>query len=626
MLKLYPMPLEIIEKEGKYEFLYSNVNGIENEIILNTYKEMGISLSADKEANITYTKKGNLDFEEYELIINENGAEIFYTFENGAFYGTQTLCQLINMKKAPFVEIKDKPLLKERTLLFDISRGKVPTMSYFKKIIDILAMARYNTFCLYYDRLIIQFPNFKDFWEDDAITEEELWQIKKWCNEKFIKLTIYVETFGHLENFLKYDRFKYLTNSLDETKPGGDINPYHPDAMKFVEMIIEDVIPFVDTNYLSVGGDEVHSLKTGKTKDVAAQKGIMTVYMEHMSKVCELVYNKYKKIPMVCNDMFMRRTMTEEEMEENLKLFPKNAMIVDWGYESEYEYHRFDRTNTLLKKHGIPFLNLASTGTFVQYVPRTYNQMLNAEVNCRQAYEKGGVGAGTSCFYDGGGSNFFVIDFGGIFTFGSTAWNYKGFQLSYVHNYMDKYLYKAQDCEFAKTVASIGDATWYTKGKCPESNLFATTFKAVPYNSTLFWNGYHAHTGIDQIHINDMVDEYGCKKAMEHVRNSEERLKKCVIKCAEAEEYMKKIMFDLRLFELAIKVSYFKLCILVTKDFEAAKEYINDIKAAFNELIEAFPKLWVTESRPARVEIFMTSLEKYRSDFINYLEKTPELN
>ncbi len=625
MLKLYPMPVNITEKEGKYEFSYVSVKGIENEIILGEYADRGIVLSNDKISNVKYVKTYNLEEEEYELTINENGAEICYSYENGAFYATQTLCQLINMEKTPFVEIKDAPLLKERTISFDISRGKVPTMQYFKRIIDILAMARYNTFYLYYDRLIIQFPNFEGLWEEDAITIEELWQIKKWCNEKFIKLTISVECFGHLENYLKYDRFKHLSNSLDETRPGGDINPYHPEAMNLVEMIVSDVIPFIDTEYLSVCGDEVVSLKTGKTKDIVAEKGEMAVYMEHMNKVCDLVYNKYHKIPMVANDMFMKRTMTDEEMFANLQLFPKNAMIVDWGYESEYEYHRFDKTNSLLKKCGIPFLNLASTGTFVQYVPRTYNQTLNAEVACRQAYEKGGIGAGTSCFYDGGGSNFFVIDFCGIFAFGATSWNYKDFQLSYVHEYMDKYLYKADNCEFAKTVASIGDAAWFTKGKTPDTNVFAFVFKG-SYNSTLLWDGYHAHTGINQIHIYDMVDEYGCLKAIKHIENSEQELKKCIINCEEAAEYKTKILLNLRMFELAIRVSYFKILSLVTKDFDTAKSLIPRIEACFDEIIDMFPKLWVTESRPARVEIFTNSILRQKNKFTDFIKNTPEFN
>ena len=67
--------------------------------------------------------------------------------------------------------------------------------------------------------------------------------------------------------------FTFLSNSWDENKPCGDIYPYHPEVMDFLDMLIEDVIPFCDTDFLSVHGDEVGTLKTGKTKDAVLEKG-----------------------------------------------------------------------------------------------------------------------------------------------------------------------------------------------------------------------------------------------------------------------------------------------------------------------------------------------------------------
>ncbi len=625
MLKLYPMPVEITQKGGTYEFNYVSVKGIENEIILGEYKDREIILDNTKTPNVIYVKKEGLSEEEYELIISENGAEICYSFENGAFYGTQTLCQLINMKNVTYLEIKDAPLIKERVMSFDVSRGKVPTMEHFKEIIDHHAMARYNVFMLYYDRIVFQFPNLKGLWEEDAITLDELWQIKKWCNEKFMKFSISVETFGHLSNFLKTDRFKHLSNSIDPDKPCGDLYPYHPEVMDFIDMLIEDVIPFCDTEFLTVHGDEIATLKTGKTKEAVEEKGEMTVYMEHMQKVCDLVINKYHKIPGVAGDMFMRRNSTEEQIIENLKLFPKGAFVQDWGYEQEYQYHKFSFNNKILKKMGIPFTNWSSTGLFAQYVPRTYNQTLNAEVACRSAYENGGRGVCQSIWGDDGNSQFFVSELGGIFTFGATAWNYKDFQLSYVHEYMNKYVYKAKDCNFAGIAASFGEAAWFTKGKCPDTNQFVFASNC-SYSTTLIWNGYHAHTGIDSIHIYDMVDIYGCEKAIKHVSDLRKELEKVQINCKNGELWKEKLLLNVRMFELSINLSYFKLCVLVTKDYDKAKVLIPMVRLCAEDIISNFKKLWVTENRPVFGNIFSNKIKKRQDAFYEFIKKTPELN
>ncbi len=625
MIKLYPMPVNITEKEGTYEFLYVSVKGIENKTILDVYSGMGIILSECKASNVIYTKTYNFSEEEYEIIINENGAEIVYTCESGAFYGTQTLCQLINMKKVSYLEIKDNPLHKNRKLHLDISRGKIPTMEHFKEIIDYAAMARYNIFALYYDRIVFKFPSLEGLWEEDAITTDELWQIKKWCNEKFIKLTIDTEAFGHLANFLKTDRFKHLSNSLDENKPNGDLNPLDPESVEFVDMLIGDIAPFVDTEFLNVGFDEVASLKTGKTKDEVAKKGEARVYIDFLNKINNLITEKYNKIPIFWCDMFFGVKKTEEEVLDFLKLFPKNAIAGDWGYEQEYEYHKFERNNRLCKEAGLKFFNYASTSLFSQYVARTYNQTLNAEVACRQGYEHGAYGVATTTWGDDGNSQFFVSELGGIFTFGSTAWNYKDFQLSYVHDFMNKFVYKAKDCNFAGIVAGFGDAAWFTKGKCPDSNQFVFASKC-SYDNTLLWNGYHAHTGIKQIHIYDMVDIYGCEKAIEHVACLREKLENAQLSCEKATEVKEKLLLNVRMFEWVIKLSYFKLCMLVTKDYEKARELIPQINFCTDDIQKNFFKLWVTENRPALGSIFIGNIERRVKEFNEYIKNMPELN
>ena len=49
-----------------------------------------------------------------------------------------------------------------------------------------------------------------------------------------------------------------------------------------------------------------------------------------------------------------------KEILENLKKFPEGAIVEDWGYEQEYEYHKFQENNKLMKKMGIPFINWSS--------------------------------------------------------------------------------------------------------------------------------------------------------------------------------------------------------------------------------------------------------------------------
>lgn len=613
MLKLYPMPTDFTEFDGEYSFDYVSVSGIENETVLGEYSDRGIVLS-DNIPNVVYTKKEGIDEQGYKLNINENGVELFYSCEQGAFYGTQTLCQLINMKSVPFVEIKDAPLNKNRVFHLDISRGKLPTMKHFKEIIDYAAMGRYSIFSLYYDRIIIQFPKLEGLWEEDSYTMEEMWQIKKWINDKFMKMNIQIRSFGHLGNYLCHDRFKHLSNSLDENNPGGDLNPLDPRSVEFVDMLLEDVMPFNDCEYQVIGTDEIQSLRTGKSKSEVERRGLNAVFMEFVGKTTALVRDKYHKIPLISGDMFFNKTFTDKEIRENLKAYPKGTITSCWGYESEYERYDFDRFNRLLNEAGIKYENCSGTGLWAQYVPRTYNQTLQAEVVCRMGYENGAYSVAQSLWGDRGNSQFFVMELGGIFTFGAAAWNCYDFQLSYVHEYMDKYVYKSTKGSMARLIASLGDAAWFAKGRVPESNTFAWSFKRC-YKTEPIWNGYHPHTGIKKIYFNDFIDEYGCQRAIDHIENSKKLFGQVDFCYKDSSIEKEKIYLNLRMFELSVRVDYFNLCALFLKDYDTARSLIASIEECYKDIFANYKRLWLTENRENGSQKFICLLKDRKSDF-----------
>ncbi len=615
MIRLYPMPISINENDGTYKFTYVNVKGIENEIIIREYADRGITLS-DGDPNVIYTKKDGLNEQGYELVIDENGAEIFYSHENGAFYATQTLCQLINMDEVPHLEIKDEPLNKNRIFQLDISRGKLPKMEHFKEIIDYAAMGRYNIFSLYYDRIIIQFPNLEGLWEEDSYTMEEMYQIKKWCNEKFMKMHVSICAFGHLGNYLCHDRFKHLSNSLDENNPGSDLNPLDPGSVEFVDMLLEDTIPFCDTEFQTIGTDEIRSLATGKSKDEVARRGSNAVFMEYVGKLSRLVQEKYHKTPRICGDMFFNKNLTDEQIRENLKAYPQGTITSCWGYESEYERYDFDRYNRLLNEAGIKYENWAGTGLWAQYVPRTYNQMLNAEVACRMGYENGAYAVAQTLWGDRGNSQFFVMELNGIFVFGATAWNCYDYQLSYVHEYMDKYVYKTTKGSMARMLALLGDAAWYAKGRIPECNTFAWSSRHC-YKTEPVWNGYHPHTGIKKIYFSDLIDEYGCQRAIDHIEISKKALENVDFDYKDSALEKQKIALNLRMFELSVRECYFNLCVLYLKDYGTARALIPSIEECYEDIFAEFVRLWNTENRENGSQKFINELKGKKSKFDN---------
>ena len=101
---------------------------------------------------------------------------------------------------------------------------------------------------------------------------------------------------------------------------------------------------------------------------------------------------------------------------------------------------------------------MVSTGLFNEYLPRTYNAVQNAEVGCRSAYKYGGLGAIQTLWGDTGNSQFMVMEYEPVFVFGATAWNPENFQFEYVLDYLDKYIFKAENCSVSRTIADLEEA------------------------------------------------------------------------------------------------------------------------------------------------------------------------
>lgn len=93
------------------------------------------------EDTIQFTEKKELQKEQYVLEITEEGIEISWGSPAGAFYAVMTLHQLVLFSEGKIAccRIVDFPGLRDRAVMIDISRGKVPKVESLKAMIDLLA-------------------------------------------------------------------------------------------------------------------------------------------------------------------------------------------------------------------------------------------------------------------------------------------------------------------------------------------------------------------------------------------------------------------------------------------------------------------------------------------------------
>ena len=101
-------------------------------------------------AAVTLAADPALGEEEYRLTVDADGIRITGGADRGLLYGVQTLRQIVRQTGAcvPCLHIHDFPDIKNRGFYHDVTRGRVPTLSYLKGLADNLAFIR-STSCSY---------------------------------------------------------------------------------------------------------------------------------------------------------------------------------------------------------------------------------------------------------------------------------------------------------------------------------------------------------------------------------------------------------------------------------------------------------------------------------------------
>lgn len=335
---LIPRPHEI-KKSGSI-LKNKAIGKVENAfspLLFRHYKDM---ILADDSSPTILEIKQDLSVEneeEYHLIIKENRIQIISKTEKAAFYGLITLKQLQSEQIIETQEIKDKPDLKVRGLMLDISRAKVLNVSSIKKIIDLIAELKYNHLELYVEGFSYEYKNIKEALADkNYLTQEEYLEVEKYAIEKYIDFVPNQNGFGHMSDWLALDKFKELAECPDgfeiwgSKRPPSTLDPTNPKSFELVKQMYEEMIPFTKSKYFNMNFDEPYELGHGKSKQECLKTSTEDVYIEYLENLANVV-RKYNKTPMIWGDVLVKHP-------DKISKLSKDIVFIDWGYNKAYDF------------------------------------------------------------------------------------------------------------------------------------------------------------------------------------------------------------------------------------------------------------------------------------------------
>jgi hexosaminidase len=275
-------------------------SGLENSAnFLNEYlKEVyGFTLNIQKKAGAT----GGifLNFERmdhpvtgaYTLEVKKNGVYIGGDNEAGAFYGVQSLLQLLPVEKSsslsiPYVSIKDYPRFEYRGLMLDVGRHFFD-VDFVKRYIDYIALHKMNYFHWHLTEdqgwriEIKKYPKLTSVgaYRDGTIighhpgtgndstryggfyTQEQVKEVVAYATKRYVTVVPEIEMPGHSSAALTAYPYLGCTGGPYQVKQNWGVHKDvycagNDSVFAFLQDVLDEVIPLFPAKFVHIGGDE----------------------------------------------------------------------------------------------------------------------------------------------------------------------------------------------------------------------------------------------------------------------------------------------------------------------------------------------------------------------------------
>ncbi len=281
-----------------------------------------------------------------------DGVYVKYDGENAVFGFTTKpqharCCFLLatHAKEGAF-EITQKARFDTVGPMLDMSRGKVMTVDAVKEYIDYIAALGMNMLMLYTEDMyeVEGYPKFGHL--RGRYTIEELRQIDDYGYEMGVELIPCIQTFGHLEQYIKMKEAQVPNDNKTVLLAGAD------ETYAFIDAELAAVRKAFRTNRIHLGMDETAGMGLGNYLKKHGYRHATDVYQEHLKKVLE-ISKKYFEKPMIWSDMIFdshdgrQYNETYEIPEAVISATPKDVSLVFWNYYRD----NFQWYDALLTQH-----------------------------------------------------------------------------------------------------------------------------------------------------------------------------------------------------------------------------------------------------------------------------------
>lgn len=358
-MKILPIPKAIIHNEGVFRInrdtaIKSNSFKVADTILFlrdAIQEKCDISLRVLASATDNMIEfnllAGDENSQGYTLEVSDGKVVISAESDCGLYYGAVTLCQLIDEYgfNLPFVKIEDSPDVEKRGVLFDVTRGRVPTLENLKSMIRMFSFYKINQLYLYTEHTF-EYSKISEAWRGSSpLSAADILELREYAKRYYVELVPCFASFGHLYHVFSSKSYSHLCET--EIKPQYSwidrqvhyvANVSDPKSRELIESMLDETMPLFDSPYFNLCCDETFDIGKGKSKKLADEKGVKELYCEFVLKLCDYVSKNGKK-PMVFADILL-----DDEYKGDIKPeWFKDCVLITWAYDAEGREHNVEK-------------------------------------------------------------------------------------------------------------------------------------------------------------------------------------------------------------------------------------------------------------------------------------------
>jgi hexosaminidase len=346
--------------------------------------------------------------EGYLLKIQKNRIYIIANAAPGAFYGVQTLVQLLRglpePEQLPVLRIRDWPSISFRCVMDDISRGPVPTSEYMKLQVRRYAEMKINHMSFYIEHVVRTqaYPDLAP--SNGGISVEEFRELSAYAADYQVRLVGNFQSLGHFEKILSLPQFRYLgaTERM--------IDPLNPASMEFLGNIYREMAPSFSSQLFTPDCDEAWDLSRGGLTGAADSLGPARIYADHVLRIDSILSGLGKRT-LIWGDIIL-------EHPEILEMLPRHMLLGAWDYGASESFAGFIDP---LKDAGFEFTVSPGVLNSNRLIPDFNMSTTNIRNFINEGYEKGTFGVYCTV-WDDGGVHFFSHDWYGVAYNAEQSW------------------------------------------------------------------------------------------------------------------------------------------------------------------------------------------------------------